>query len=170
MTFESPMLAIRRALAYHDTRFCDRGPTLGNIVIGHLNRGWYIVAITDPGVVYYLRMWHRCDQEQSWWLLVNSGSQKNKFRMVYIYIYIHIYIYIYIYIYITLSFNLVEVLCTAIYILFHDLMTWTSYRFSCITSIVNICLVFRLFKIFGFCFVLFFYYQILWTRPLFYWT
>ena len=39
--------------------------------------GWYIVAIPDSGVVYYLCAWHGCDWEQSWWLFMNSGSQKS---------------------------------------------------------------------------------------------
>ena len=51
----SPMLAIRRAPADHDTQACCLRPTLCNIVIGHFNHGWYIVAIPDPGVVYDLR-------------------------------------------------------------------------------------------------------------------
>ena len=66
LTIGSPMLAIRRAPADLDTRASCSGPTLCNIVIGHLNHGWYIVAIPDPGGVYDLRAWHRCDQEQSW--------------------------------------------------------------------------------------------------------
>ena len=55
MTIGSPMLAIRRAPADHDTQACCLGPTLCNIVTGHSNHGWYIVAIPDPGVVYDLR-------------------------------------------------------------------------------------------------------------------
>ena len=54
MTIGSPMLAIRRAPANHATQACCLGPTLCNIVIGHFNHGWYIVAIPDPGVVYDL--------------------------------------------------------------------------------------------------------------------
>ena len=52
------------------------GPTLCNIVIGHFEHGYYILAIPDPGVVYDLHAWHRCDQEQLWWLYMNGGSQK----------------------------------------------------------------------------------------------
>ena len=77
MTIGSPMLAIRRAPADHDTHACCLGPTLCNIVIGHFYHAWYIVAIPEPGVVYDLRTWHWCDQEQLWWLYMKSGSQKN---------------------------------------------------------------------------------------------
>ena len=41
-------------------------------------RGWYIVAIPDPGVVYFQCTWYRCDREQSRWLLMNSWSWKKK--------------------------------------------------------------------------------------------
>ena len=51
----SPMLAIKRAPADHDSQACCLGPTLCNIMTGHFNHGWYIVAIPDPGVVYDLR-------------------------------------------------------------------------------------------------------------------
>ena len=64
MTIGSPMLAIRRTPGDPDTQACCLGPTLCNSVIGHFNHGWYIVALPDPGVVYDLRSWHRCDQEQ----------------------------------------------------------------------------------------------------------
>ena len=55
MTIESPMLAIRRAPADHDTQACCLGLTFCNIGIGLFYRVWYIVAIPDPGVVYDLR-------------------------------------------------------------------------------------------------------------------
>ena len=71
------MLAIKRAPADHDTQACCLGPTLCNIMIGHFDLGWYIVALPDPGVVYFLRAWHRRDQEHLKWLYMNSGSQKN---------------------------------------------------------------------------------------------
>ena len=54
-TSRSPMLAIRRAPADHDTQACCLGPTFCNIEIGHFYHGWYIVAIPDPGVVFDLR-------------------------------------------------------------------------------------------------------------------
>ena len=49
------MLAIRRAPTDHYTKACCLGPTLCNILIQHFYHGWYIVVITGPGVVYYLR-------------------------------------------------------------------------------------------------------------------
>ena len=78
MTFRSPLLAIKRETADHDTQACCLGPTFGNIVIGQVYYGWYIVAISDPGVVYDLRTWHRCDWEQSLWLFGNNKSHKKK--------------------------------------------------------------------------------------------
>ena len=41
MTTGSPMLAIRRAPADHNTQSCCLGPTLCNIVIWHFYHGWY---------------------------------------------------------------------------------------------------------------------------------
>ena len=99
MMFESPMLAIRRAPADHHTQACCLGPTFCKIEIGHFYHGWYIVAIRDPGVVFDLRTWHRCDREQSYWLFINSGSQGKKFNRE---------------IYLNLSFNLVKVRYPAI--------------------------------------------------------
>ena len=96
MTSGSPMLAIKRAPADHDTQACCLGPKFCNIVIGNFYHGWYIVAIPDAGVVYALRAWHRFDQEQSWRLFVNSGSRKKMNVLI------------------TLSFNLVKVCCPAI--------------------------------------------------------
>ena len=55
MTIGSPMLAIKRALADHDTQACCLGPTFCNIDIEHFYHRWYIVSIPDPGVVYNLR-------------------------------------------------------------------------------------------------------------------
>ena len=51
MTTGSPILAIMRAPADHDTQACCVRPTLCNIVMGHFNH----VPIPDPGVVYDLR-------------------------------------------------------------------------------------------------------------------
>ena len=75
ITIEFPMWAIRRAPADNDNQACCLCSTLCKIVIGHFDHGWYIVAIVDPGDVYVLRSWHRCDQEQLRWLYMNSGSQ-----------------------------------------------------------------------------------------------
>ena len=36
-----------------------------HILIQNFYHGWYIVATPNPGVVYYLRAWHRYDGEQS---------------------------------------------------------------------------------------------------------
>ena len=55
MMTRSPMLAIRRAPADHDTQAFFLGRTFCNIEIGHFYHGWYIVAIPDPGVVFDLR-------------------------------------------------------------------------------------------------------------------
>ena len=55
MTDGSPMLAIRRAPADHDTQACCLGPTFCNIESGHFCHGWYIVAILDTSVVFDLR-------------------------------------------------------------------------------------------------------------------
>ena len=65
MMIGSPILAIRRAPANHDTQAICLGPTFCNIKIGHFYHEWYIVAIPDPGVVFDLRTWHRCDNKQS---------------------------------------------------------------------------------------------------------
>ena len=78
------MLAIRRAPADHDTQACCLGPTLCHILIQHFYHEWYIVAIPDLGFVYYLRDRHRCDQEQSQWLFMNSGSQTDKKKKTWI--------------------------------------------------------------------------------------
>ena len=78
MTNRSPMLAIRREPADHDTQACCLGPTFCNIEIGHFYHGWYIVAIPHPRFVFDLHTWHRCDREQSYWLFINSESQKKK--------------------------------------------------------------------------------------------
>ena len=53
-TIRSPMLAIKRAPADHDTQACCLGPTFCNIEIGHFYHGWYIVAIPDPEAVHNL--------------------------------------------------------------------------------------------------------------------
>ena len=55
-------------------------PTLCNIVILWLDiliMGGILRLYQDQGVVYDLRAWHWCDQEQLWWLYINNGSQKN---------------------------------------------------------------------------------------------
>ena len=78
ITIDSPMLAIRRAPADHNTEACCLGPTVCNIEIRHFYHRWYIVAIPDPGVVFDLRIWHRCDHEQSYWLFINSVTHKRK--------------------------------------------------------------------------------------------
>ena len=93
MKIGSPMLAIRRTPADHDTQDGCLGPTFCNVEIGHFYQGWYIMAIPDPGVVFDLRTWHRCNWEQLYWLFINSGSQKRRGE------------------YLILSFNLVKVRC-----------------------------------------------------------
>ena len=65
----------------HIDGFSDVDPNaisskLCHILIQHFYHGWYIVAIPDPGVVYYLHARHRWDREQSRWLFMNSRSQK----------------------------------------------------------------------------------------------
>ena len=55
MMNESPMLAIKRETANHDTLACCLCPTFCNIEIGHFYHGWYIAAIPDPGIVFDLR-------------------------------------------------------------------------------------------------------------------
>ena len=113
------MLAIRRAPADHDTQACFLGLTLCTIVVGHFNHGWYIVAIPDLGVVCDLRAWHRCDQEQLWWLYINSGSQKKRF-------------------YETLNFDLVKVRNLPFFILLPGLKPGAKFVFSYIAFVVYI--------------------------------
>ena len=120
MTVGSPVLAIRRAPADHDTQPCCLDPTSCNIVIGHFNHGWYIVAIPDPGVVYDLRARYRCDQEQLWCLYINSGSKKKKW------------------VYETLSFDSVKVRYQPIFILLPGRKSGATFAFSCIAFIVCI--------------------------------
>ena len=62
MTTDYVMMAIRRALADHDTQAFCLDTSLRFISIRHFYHRWYVVAITDPGVVYNLRTWYRCDQ------------------------------------------------------------------------------------------------------------
>ena len=81
--------------------------------------GWYIVAIPDPEVVYDLRAWYRCDQEQLWWLYMNTGSQKKKVHE-------------------TLSFDQVKVCYPPIFILLPGQKPRATFAFSCIPSIVYI--------------------------------
>ena len=50
MTIGSPILAIRRAPADHDTQACCLGPTLSYIQIWNFYHEWNIVAIPDPGL------------------------------------------------------------------------------------------------------------------------
>ena len=64
MTILSPVLAIRKAPADHDTQACSLGPTFCNIEIGHFYHGWHIVAIPDPGVVFDLRTCYRRDHQK----------------------------------------------------------------------------------------------------------
>ena len=80
MTTGSPMLANRRAPADHDTQACCLGPSLCHFQ--HFYHGWYMVAIPDQGVVYDLRVWHRCDWEQSHWLFMNCWSKKKKIKFL----------------------------------------------------------------------------------------
>ena len=55
-------------------------------------------------------------------------------------------LYIYIYIYITLNLSSLESVVLLFYILLPELKTWTSFNFSCITSMFYICcLIFRQF-------------------------
>ena len=55
MMVGSPMLAIRRKPADHDTQACWPYPTRGQILIQHFYHRWYIVVIPEAGVVYYQR-------------------------------------------------------------------------------------------------------------------
>ena len=119
MTIESPMLAIRRAPADHDTQSCCLVLTFCYIEIGHFYHGWYIVAIPDPEFVFDLLTWHRCNREQSYWRLINSGSQK--YTHTHTHTHTHIYIYMYIYnweVFLNLSFYSFKVRCPGIYLFF----------------------------------------------------
>ena len=45
-------------------------------LIQHFLHGWYIVAIPDQGVVYFLRAWLRSDREWSPWQCMSSRPPK----------------------------------------------------------------------------------------------
>ena len=101
------------------------GLTLCHISIPNLYHEWYFVAIPLPGVVKYLRAWHRCDRQKSQWLFFNSRLLKNKNKQV---------------------FYLDKVYYPAILCLVYFLWTWTNFMCSCINfTIYFYCSILKLY-------------------------